>query len=97
MIHPSTDCDRALKTKVITDGDIAKSVSWYEQNWNRISIALPVTIAGTTYTARWQHIFDYRTLPQWRAGELKDLAVAYVYLALKRLFRGINRRDRASP
>ncbi|MEO1391187.1 MAG: hypothetical protein AAFV85_27970 [Cyanobacteria bacterium J06634_6] len=103
MSHPPTECDRALifadkgkgKPLVITSGDIEKSVSWYEQHWNEISVALPVTIGGTTYTARWQHIFDYQTLPQWRAGQLKELAVAYVYLALRKLWRGL--RERASP
>ena len=93
MKHPPTECDRALKTKVITDGDIAKSVSWYEQNWNRISVALPITIGGTTYTAKWQKVFDYQTLPQWRAGKASKrshgLRVAYIYLTLTRLFKGL--------
>ncbi|ESA38512.1 hypothetical protein N836_31725 [Leptolyngbya sp. Heron Island J] len=96
-IHPPTECDRALKEKVITDGDIAKSVSWYEQNWERISIRLitSLTIEGVTYTQRWQEIFDYKTLPAWRSGQLKGLAVAYVYLTLRQLCRGL--RERASP
>ncbi|MDV3349954.1 hypothetical protein D0962_18870 [Leptolyngbyaceae cyanobacterium CCMR0082] len=93
--HPPTECDRSLKEQVITDGDIANSVSWYEQNWAQISEALPVPIGGTTYSKRWQEIFDYQTLPQWRAGQLKGLAKAYVYLALGRLWRGL--RERASP
>lgn len=95
MTHPPTQCDRALfldkrnKPLVITHGDITKSVSWYEQHWTAINEALPVTIEGTVYTDKWQHVFDYQTLPMWRDGRLKNLAVAYVYLALRRLFRGM--------
>ncbi|MEM9008202.1 MAG: hypothetical protein AAGE59_32420, partial [Cyanobacteria bacterium P01_F01_bin.86] len=97
MTHPPTECDRALKAKVITDGDIAKSVSWYERSWEQISTRLitSLTIEGVTYTQRWQKIFDYKTLPAWREGRLKGLAVPYVYLELRRLFRGL--RERASP
>lgn len=101
--HPPTECDLSL---IFADGgkgkpikveveDIVKSVSWYEQNWEAVANALPVTIGGTTYTARWQHVFDYQTLPQWRAGQLKGLAKAYVYMALRKLWRGL--RERASP
>ena len=95
MIHPPTTCDATLKAKVITDGDITKSVSWYELNWEAVANALPVTVEGTTYTARWQKIFDYQTLPAWREGKLKNLAVSYVYLTLRRLFKGL--RERAGP
>ena len=101
--HPPTECDRSLfldehsKPLVITNGDITKSVSWYELNWDTVAEALPVTTEGTTYTARWQQIFDYQTLPAWRAGQLKELAIAYVYLALRQLFKGLSERNRASP
>ena len=96
MTHPPTECDRALKAKIVTPDDIAKSVSWYEQAWTRINEALPVTVGGTTYTAKWQTIFDYQTLPAWREGNLGQLAVAYVYRELRRLFRGLG-HNKASP
>ena len=93
--HPPTECDRALKEKVITDRDIQKSVSWYEQNWDQVAEALPVAVEGEIYTSKWQHVFDYQTLPAYRSGALKGLSVAYVYLPLRRLFKGL--RERAGP
>ena len=95
-VHPPTECtDEKALTKAITDGDIQKSVSWYEQNWNQVAEALPVAVEGEIYTSKWQHVFDYQTLPAWREGQLKGLSVAYVYLALRRLFKGL--RERAGP
>ncbi|NEZ54963.1 hypothetical protein [Adonisia turfae] len=102
-IHPPTECDRELifddkgkgKPIKVTPEDIRNSVSWYESHWAQISEALPVVVGGATYSKRWQEIFDYQTLPQWRAGQLKGLAKAYVYLALRKLWRGL--RERASP
>ena len=97
-VHPPTECtDEKALTKVITDGDIANSVSWYERNWEHISnrLGVSLTIEGVTYTQKWQEIFDYQTLPAYRAGQLKGLAVPYVYLSLRRLFKGI--RERAGP
>ena len=92
MTHPPTECtDEKALAKVVTPSDIAKSVSWYEQAWTRINEALPITVGGTTYTAKWQTIFDYQTLPAWREGDLGRLAVAYIYLELRRLFRGLER------
>ena len=98
--HPPTKCDRALifankgkgKPIKIMPEDIAKSVSWYERHWSQIFDALPVTVEGTTYTARWQEIFDYETLPAWRNGRLKRLSVSYIYLALRQLFKGLKER-----
>ncbi|EKU99676.1 hypothetical protein Lepto7375DRAFT_1742 [Leptolyngbya sp. PCC 7375] len=93
--HPPTECDRELifaddgKPIKVTPEDIRNSVSWYESHWTQISEALPVTTGGATYSKRWQEIFDYQTLPQWRAGELKGLAKAYVYMALRKLWRGM--------
>lgn len=102
MTHRPTQCDRSLflgdngKPLVIEHGAIVKAVSWYESSWMTISEALPIAIEGVTYTARWQEIFDYQTLPRWREGKHKhSWGVAYVYAALRRLFRGM--RERASP
>ena len=104
MKHPPTECDRTLiftnkgkgKPINVTPEAVAKSVAWYEQNWNKISVALPITIGGTTYTAQWQHIFDYQTLPAWRSRKASKrshgLRVAYIYLTLTRLFKGLTER-----
>ncbi|MGD1949733.1 MAG: hypothetical protein ACFB14_08815 [Leptolyngbyaceae cyanobacterium] len=91
--HPPTECtDEKALTKVVTPGDIKKSVSWYELHWTEIADALPMNVEGTIYTARWQEIFDYKTLPAWREGKLKGLSVPYIYLALRRLFKGLRER-----
>lgn len=94
--HVPTRCDRKLilsqsnKPLAITDDAIAKSVAWYERSWVAINESLPLSIEGTTYLPKWQDIFDKQTLPQWRAGHLsKAQSVAYVYLALRNLFKGL--------
>ena len=101
IMHFSTQCDRALfldqhnKPLVIEHGEIIELVSWYENHWNQIAEALPVSIDGTTFTKRWQDRFDYHTLPQWRAKKLPhNLVVAYIYSALRKLYRGMNYDNR---
>lgn len=89
---PPTTCDRSLKAKVITDGDIEKAILWYEANRSRIAAQLSASkrIEGTTYTQQWQSVFEGQTLPQWRSKKMPHtLAEAYIYAALKRLWRGL--------
>ncbi len=97
MNHPPTTCDEELKLKVITDGDIQKAVSWYENHRERLKIFLPgKTISGVTYKDNWLELFDTQTLPAYHSSRLSHpQAVAYVYWALKRVARGL--RERASP
>ena len=103
MNHPPTTCDRSLfldehsNPLVITDGDIQKAVSWYEQHRERLKIFLPgKTISGVTYKDNWLELFDTQTLPAYHSNRLRDLLVrVYVLLALRRVRRGL--RERASP
>ena len=95
MIHPPTECtDQKALAKVITAEDINKSVAWYEQNWSDIASALPLVTKRTTYTQRWQEIFDYSTLPMWRAGTLSiTLASAYIYVTLRHVYLALKRHE----
>lgn len=100
MTHPPTQCDRKLflddhgKPIKATPEDIENSVKWYERNWENISAAIAnnLTIEGVTYAAKWQEVFDYKTLPAWREGMPKRLAEAYVYGKLRRLWRAMETR-----
>ena len=100
MNHPPTQCIKFLDEKgnplVVTSDDIDKAIGWYETNWMAVSMALPVTVWGTVYTVRWQERFDNQTLPLWRDGKLRlNLAVAYVYAALRRLCTAL--KSKAKP
>lgn len=99
MTHPPTQCDLKLflddhgNPLAITKEDINKSISWYEQHWEMISSKLPATTGGVVFTKRWQDVFDHKTLPKWRAGKLRmNLAVAYIYQALRQLYRAVEEK-----
>ena len=95
--HPPTECtDEKALTQVITEADISNSIHWYWQNSDRIWNALPLTVEGATISHWWQLDFEERVIPAWRSGRFsKGLAKAYIYAALRRLFKGL--RERASP
>ena len=99
MIHPSTECtDQAARNHIINNADIKAELEAYWQRCDEIWQALPVVIDGVTFTHWWQLNFEDSILLACRAKKPSPRFLeAYVYLALRRLFKGINRRDRASP
>ena len=84
------------RSKVTEHGELCELVEWYWANSDTIWASLPLAINGVTYTHQWQLNLEDRVLPAYRAKKPSNLlARVYVYLALKRVQRGLE--ERAGP
>ena len=96
MAHPPTECtDQAARNHIINNADIKAELEAYWQRCDEIWQALPVVIDCVTFTHWWQLNFEEGVLPACRVKKPSPRFLeAYVYLALRRLFKGIREAKR---